>query len=411
VKSLRRVAGAAVSGLLVLGAVVAVGWTGSYQVHAVLPSAVNIVNGGAFLMNGFQAGKVSGIAVRDGQAYLTMDVDSGAAPLHDGAVVTIGWKAVLSERQVQITDGPSGNAVIPDGGMLVGAMPKATEIDDVLNALDAPTRDKLRSLVGRLDGTLSGNEQNLNATLRTAGPAISSLGRVLQALGTDGPAIHNLVIRLNDMMGTLSGRDVQVRTIIDQLSRFSSEAATRQAQLRGTLGKMPPTLEQAKTTLDLVPGAVDQAVPLLDDLRPATAKLGPVAQNLRPLLQDLRPLMADLRPTLAAAQGLLDRTPGLLDVTHDTVPGLATTVGNLSQPAALLRPLMPEVVAWASHWGSSMANYDGNGNYARVYFQEGSTSVDEMPSVAPPGVAYDPYPLPGANSGQPWTDAFGGGLR
>ncbi|MDT7617647.1 MAG: phospholipid/cholesterol/gamma-HCH transport system substrate-binding protein [Pseudonocardiales bacterium] len=411
VKPIRLIAVAAVSGLLVLGTVVAVGWTAPYQVHVVLPSAVNVVNGGALLMNGFEAGTVSGIEVRNGQAYLTLSLDGDAAPLHDGAAVSIGWKAVLSERQIQITDGPSGNALIPNGGMLVGAMPKATEVDDVLDALDAPTRDKLRSLVGRLDGTLTGNEQNLNATLQTAGPAISSLGRVLQALGTDGPAIHNLVVRLNGMMGTLSDRDVQVRTIIDQLSQFSSQAASRQAQLRDTLGKLPPTLLQAKSTLDLVPEAVDQAAPLLDDLRPATAKLGPVAQNLRPLLQDLRPLTADLRPTLAAAQDLLDRTPGLLDVAHGTVPGLTTTVANLSQPAAVLRPLMPEAVAWASHWGSSMANYDGSGNYARVYFQEGSTSVTEMPSVTPPGVTYDPYPLPGAIDGQPWTDAFGDGLR
>ncbi|MCE3554465.1 MCE family protein [Pseudonocardia sp. RS11V-5] len=410
-KPLRRIAVAAVSGLLVLGAVVAIGGTGSYRVQAVLPSAVNIVDGGALLVNGFEAGTVAGIEARDGKALVTMDLDRDVAPLHDGATVTIGWKAVLSERSIQITDGPAGNAELPDGAMLPGTMPKATEVDDVLNALDAPTRDRLRSLVGNLDGALTGNEQNLNATLRTSGPAVSALGRVLQAVGTDGPAIRNLVVRLNDMMGTLRDRDAQVRTVIEQVARFSAETAGRRDQLRDTLSQLPPTLDRAKTTLDLVPSVVDEATPLLDDLRPATEKLGPVSRSLRPLLQDLRPLTADLRPTLGAAQDLLDRTPGLLDVAHADLPPLTSIVGDLQDPLAVLRPMMPEVIAWASHWGSAMANYDGNGNYARIYFQEGTTSVTDMPSVIPPGITYDPYPNPGAIAGQEWTDAFGDGLR
>jgi phospholipid/cholesterol/gamma-HCH transport system substrate-binding protein len=380
-------------------------------VRAVLPSAVNIVNGGALLVNGFQAGHVAGIEARDGKAVVTMDLDGDVAPLHDGATVAVGWKAVLSERSLQITDGPAGNPELADGATLQGVMPKSTEVDDVLNALDAPTRERLQSLVGNLDGTLTGNEQNLNATLRTSGPAVASLGRVLQAVGTDGPAIRNLVVRLNDMMGTLQNRDAQVRTVIEQVGRFASETAARRDELRDTLGQLPPTLEQARTTLDLVPGVVDEAVPLLDDLRPATEKLGPVSRSLRPLLQDLRPLTADLRPTLSAAQDLLGRTPGLLDVAHDDLPPLSSVVDGLRDPMAVLRPMMPEVVAWASHWGSAMANYDGNGNYARIYFQEGATSVLEMPSVIPPGITYDPYPNPGAVAGQEWTDAFGDGLR
>jgi phospholipid/cholesterol/gamma-HCH transport system substrate-binding protein len=411
VRNLRRTLVVGIAATLALGAVVGAGWTSSYRVHAVLPSAVNIVEGGALFVDGFESGAVSQIEVRDGQAYLTLDLDRDVAPLHDGATITIGWKAVLSERAVQVTDGPQGNVEIPDGGMLVGTMPKATEVDDVLAALDQPTRDRLRSLVGNLDGALTGNEQNLNATLRTSGPALAALGRVLQAVGTDGPAIRNLVVRLDDMMGTLTDRDAQVRTVVEQLARFTEQTSARGGQLRESLDELPPTLQAARKTLDLVPGAVEEAAPLLDDLRPASEKLGPVARNLRPLLADLRPLTADLRPTLVAAQDLLDRTPGLLDVAHDTVPGLTTTVGALRDPAAVLRPMMPEVLAWTSHWGSAHANYDGFGNYSRVYFQEGSTSVDQMPSVLPPGMSYDPYPLPGAFSGQPWGDAFGDGLR
>jgi phospholipid/cholesterol/gamma-HCH transport system substrate-binding protein len=405
-----------IGGLVVLVVLATGGWAllggGKYRVGVLLGSATNIVKGGSVLINGFDAGSVSDLGVKDGKAYVELELDSDRAPLHSGATVSVAWKALLGERLVEVHDGPSSGPEIPSGGMLTGTMAQPVELDQVLNALDPGVRAHLSSLVQQLNGTLQGNEGNVKATLQSAGPALSSLGSLLKGIGTDGPAIKDLVTTLNQLTGTLAARDGDLRGVVDDLSHLTSVVSAQRQQLSQSLQKLPGTLDQATSTLGDVPGVADKAVPLLRDLQPATEKLPSVARNLKPVLQDLRPLVADLGPTLTAAQQLLGTTPGLLDQAHAAVPGVTSAVSYLQPAFAFLRPYTPETASFFALWGSAFANYDANGHYARIFGpQVGGTSVNNNPGVVPPGIRNDPYPLPGAAGNQPWTDAFGSGAR
>lgn len=383
----------------------------SYEVDVLLASATNVVEGGSVVVNGFTAGTVSKIAVQDGKARLTLSLDRDHAPLHDGAVVRVEWKALLGERLVQVQDGPEANAVIPDGGTLRGTMPTPMEFDQVLDALDPPTRQHLTSLVNSLNGTVKGNEQDLNKTLRTAGPALQALGEVLRGLGTDGPAIKQMITQLDGVVTTLAQRDSEVANVVDQLSKTTSATAEQRDRLREALQKLPGTLRNANKTLGDVPGVVDKTVPLLEDLKPATEQLPSVAKNLRPVLQDLRPLAAELRPTLDAAQTLLNHTPALLDSLHAVLPGLNSLVGDLTPALGYLRPYTPEAAGVLANLGSASANYDSNGHYTRIFIQAGLANANVNPGVVPPGFSRTPDPYPGEAGNQPWTDAFGSGMR
>jgi phospholipid/cholesterol/gamma-HCH transport system substrate-binding protein len=186
--------------------------------------------------------------------------------------------------------------------------------------------------------------------------------------------------------------------------------AQREA-LGGTLTELPGTLRQARTTLDSVPGTVDEVTPLLDALAPATERLPGVASDLRPLLSDLRPAIAELRPTLDAASELLQVTPGLLDSGTATVPELKETFSGLTPALDFLRPYTPELAGFLTNWNSANANFDRNGHYARIYVTAGAENVQVNPGVLPPGTTKNLIPLPGELVDQPWTDAFGEGMR
>lgn len=382
-----------------------------YQVQVTLESATSVVEGSPVQVDGFDAGKVERIEVVDGAARLTLSLDEEIAPLHDGAAVLVGWKATLSERLVEVTDGPSKNAEVPDGGMLAGKMPAPTEIDDILNSLDAPTRTKLQGLIGDTAQVLDGKEGDVNATVRTSGPALRELGQLLKALGTDGPAIRHLAMRLDDLLGIIAERDTEVQSVVSSLAGLTDRVAKNRNQLRGTLDALPATLRQAEKTLGQVPETVDEVEPLLNDLEPATEKLGPVSKDLAPLLEDLRPLSADLRPTLASVDSLLALTPGLLDTVDSVSPEATSVLKDLKSPVSFLRPYTPEIGGFFSTWASAFANYDSNSNFARIHAQGGSTSFNENPGVVPPGVTHDPYPAPGEVVGQAWTDAHGSELE
>ncbi|NKQ57739.1 MCE family protein [Amycolatopsis sp. K13G38] len=382
-----------------------------YTVTVVLDSAANVVRGGTVAINGFEAGKVDDITVQDGKAKVSLALAGGQGPLHDGAVVTIEWKAVLGERWIAVTDGPKSNPVIPSGGMIRGSMPSPMEFDQVLAALDQPTRDHLVSLINTLNGTVGGSEQDLNRTLRTAGPAVQALGDVVRGLGADGPAISQLVTQLDTMVHTVATRDSDVTTIINELSRTTALTAQQKQALADALKKLPDTLRAATSTLGDVPGTVDKALPLLHAAKGATDRLPALARNLSPLLADLRPAVAQLKPTLAAASDLLDTTPALLDAAHAVLPGANSAVGSLLPALSFLRPYTPELAGWLANWGSLAASYDANGHYAHIYIQAGAGNLDANPGVVPPGYVSDPNPMPGSLVGQSWTDAFGSGMR
>jgi len=385
----------------------------SYTVKVLLGSATNLVVGGTVEVKGFKAGTISALGVESGKAVVTLELDDGYAPLHDGAVVTVDWKALLGERIVNVVDGSKSNGAIPDGGMITGKQADPVELDQVLNTLDPATRKHLSSSVKSLSKVLSaGNATtDLNATITSAGPALQALGEVLRAVGTDGPAIHSLVTRMNAMVGTLSAHDSTIRTVVDELTTLANAASNQRASVTATLKLLPSTLDAATTTLGHIPGVVDKANPLLKDLTPVTAKLPGVARNLKPVLVDLRPVAAQLRPTLAAASQLLKYTPGLLDTAHSTVPGIDATLTYLEPALAFLRPYTPELQGFLSNWASAFSGYNANGHYARFLAQAGPASIDNNPGIMPPGVTNDPYPLPGANVGQPWSDAFGSGVH
>lgn len=382
-----------------------------YRVSVMLPSATNIANGSSVESNGFPIGTVAEIEPVDGHARITMELEGDSVPLHDGAVVHVRWKALVGERHVTITDGSAKNAEIPNGGMIKGSMPQPMELDHVFAALDEPTRKHINSLLANLDQTLDGHTGDLNDTIRRGGPALAEVGEVLRGLGADGEAIKALVRQVENMVGTLSRRDGQVTTIVDQLSRLSARAVSQRRALGETLDRLPGTAETAQSTLDEVPAAVREVSPLLTALEPATRKLRGAAGELRPVLTDLRPLVADLRPALASARTLLGRTPGLLDRAHEVLPEANSMLTDLLPAVDFLRPYTPELAGVFAGWGSMSANYGGIGHYARPLAEFGASSVNVNPGVMPPGFRQESTPAPGSLVGQPWTDATGGGVK
>lgn len=383
----------------------------NYTVNIAMPSATNLIKGGIVTVNGFNAGAISDIRTEGNRAIVTLSVKDEYGPLHEGARTDIRFKSLLGERYVQIFDGPANNPTIPDGGTLAGTQPATVEVDEILNTLDPPTLAHVRTLVNNLNSTVRGQEGNINASVSAAGPALNAVGGVLDAVGTDGPAIRNLVTRLNGMVGTLADRQQDMRTIVTEFSRLTALAGQHKDQLREGLRLLPPTLQTARTTLEKVPGTADEVVPLLEDLDKPTHKLIDVSSDLNDVLEDLRPTLHDLDPTLDSLSELFDHTPGLLDSTHDALPQLTGTLDYLEKPLDFLRPYTPEAIGWISNWNSLHSSYDAGGHYTRIELQAGPTSVNLNPGVVPPGVTNDPFPMPGANGGTPWTDAWGSGIK
>ncbi len=382
----------------------------AYELRLVVPSAAQVVTGAQVRVNGAQVGRVAQTDERDGKAVITVAItDEAYTPLHAGTTSRIEWQSALGERVVAVTPGPSTNAALPSGAMYE-AESVQVEADQVLAALDAPTRERLTSLLHGLHRTTDDKEHQIRDTVQTAGPTVRALEEILSAVGRDGPAIRTVVSELHELVGGVASRQDKLSTTVHNLTDLTGSVGQQSRQLADGLGELPPTLDAAKGALDKVPAVTEATTPLLTDLRPATARLPSVAGNLEPVMQDLRPVVGELRPTLHAAHGLLDRTPALLDTAHQTLPPVAGAMQRLSPALEFLRPYSPEVTSFVNLFGGSFAAYDSQGHGWSVLATPGPASAGELPGEVPLAGTLQ-RPAPGTSVGQPWTDADGGEIR
>lgn len=396
--------------LLVATVGVVAGSGDGYTVDVVLPAATNLVKGSEVEIDGATAGRVKELQTRDGKAVVTVALEDDYAPLHDGTTARVSYKALLGERILELFPGKDSATALSDGALVEGSVDRV-ELDQVLAALDKPTRVRLQSLLDRLSTTLDGKEGEVQSTIQTLGPAVEALGQVLEAVGSDGPTIRKLVTRLSTLMTTLDEHDGELESTITDLTTATGTIAANRRQLATALADLPETLQTAEATLRDVPDTVEAASPLLEALAPGMEQLPGVAEQLEPVLRDLRPTIAQLRPTLGSAQALLDHTPALLDGAGSVLPQADQVLGDLGPALTYLRPYSPELVGWLANWGSAAANYDANGHYLRAFIEEGSTSLVNNPGLLPPGVTRKLNRLPGESEGQPWTDAHGSEMQ
>ncbi|WP_067430577.1 MlaD family protein [Nocardioides jensenii] len=380
-----------------------------YEVKMVMPSAAQMSERTPVWINGHHAGQIKDIGVKDGKAVVTISLDDDFGPLHSGTTSRVEWVSAVGERVLTLYPGEEKNAKIPDGAM-IEAKSSQVEVDQVLSALDEPTRKHLTSLIKQLNESVGGREADLRKTIRGAAGTVDALGQVLSAVGKDGPAIRSLVSQLSTMTDVAASRRASVASTVANLDRATGAIAGNQEDLSATLEQLPGTLRTANKTLGKVPAASTSTVALLNDLAPAVSKLPSVSKDLAPTLVDLRPTVAELRPLLSSADTLLDQTPELLDLSHAVLPTANDLLDDLGPAISFLRPYTPEAVGGLFNWGQAFAPYDGAGHTWAGLLAPGTSALNETP-VPLPLARQNPRPAPGQPVSQPWTDATGSEIR
>ena len=393
---------------LAVGAVTLTG-DDDYEVKMVMPSAAQLSKRTPVWINGQHAGSITDLEVKDGKAVATLSIDSDFGPLHTGTGSRVEWLSAVGERVLTVYPGAEANPEIPEGSFFEGPSHQI-EVDELLATFDEPTRHRISSLLAGLNGTVDGREDELRATIHAASGSVQALGAVLQAVGSDGPAIRALVTQLSRMTEVAGGRRDEIANVVADLDAVTGSIVDEQAAISDTLEQLPGTLQTAQGTLGRVPATSEATVELLKDLRPATSKLPSVSADLAPTLVDLRPAVRELRPLLVAADELLGYTPGLLDSSHVVVPGTTDLFDALGPAIAFLRPYTPEAVGGLFNWGQAFAQYDGAGHTWTGLLAPGVNANNE--SLVPlPTTRLNPTPAPGLPEGQPWTDATGSEIR
>jgi phospholipid/cholesterol/gamma-HCH transport system substrate-binding protein len=342
----------AVLGILVLGG-------STHTVNLRFLDAGQLVKGDLVEVAGRSIGSVNAITLTDdNQANVKLKIKGDDFwPLREGTVA--GVRAVglsgVANRYVEITPGPDSGKAIPDGGTIRTSDTRTiVDLDEVLTALDAPTRAQLKRLIKNGASVFDGNAKDANDAIVYANPAVAQGHALLSEIDHDQAAVGRLVSTAAAVSTTLSRRRGSLQGSITNTARTLDALAAERTALQDTLTRAPATLREAQKTLRLTRTT-------LTSVRPVLRLLPPVGRDLRPAVAQLRGLLPALR------KGQL----GVPALDRAARPALAstTTALNSAQPIATgLRPYAPDIIAglFNGFTGTTAGYYDANGHYARV---------------------------------------------
>lgn len=368
----------------------------TYQVTAEVPEVANLVYFSDVMIAGVKVGKVRDVTEKGDHAEVLMEIDEDVAPLHENATVEIRAKSLVEESFISVTDGDG--AEIESGGRLKTPGTPATQLDDVLDSLDEPTRAVLGEVVRSAGAGVADSSEAVAA----AAEGLGDLGRegedVLDALAAQGEDLTSLTRSTTRVLDALASRQDQLSQLVTNAETLSAATAGQAERLSEVIRGLPDVMGSARTASSSLKTLGGALTPVAVNLDAAAEDLNAALEQLPRTSADLRGLLPSLDAVLSDAPATLDRVPTLSDDVDALVPAGERVLADANPILAYLEPFGPEIAAFFTGFGQSAAVGDEHGRYIRalVPFNEQSLKGIPLNTNVGPLDKFAPLPLPGS---------------
>ncbi|MEN3285350.1 MAG: phospholipid/cholesterol/gamma-HCH transport system substrate-binding protein [Solirubrobacteraceae bacterium] len=359
-----------------------------YTIEAVFPSANNIRVDSPVRVAGVNIGKVTGIShVEAGRqaALVTMRIDKRGLPLHRDARLKIRPRIFLEGNFfVDVSPGSPSAPALHDGDRIpINQTSAPVQLDQVLSALQAPTRRDLQALLRELSSGLSGEgARGYNRSIPYWEPAYRDSSIVADALqGTEPHDLSRVIDKAGATAEAIDRNRVQLESLVTDFDTTAAAFAARDTELSAAVGELPRTLRAGMPAL----AALNRSFPAVRGLvragRPAVRSSGPTldaalpfARQARGLVSkpELRGLSSDLRPLVPPLTQLDERSAPLYDQVSQAsscqnevvLPWSQETIEDRTFPAH--GPVYQEATKPLPGLAGESRSGDANGQWFRV---------------------------------------------
>lgn len=380
---IRRISAVAViaAAVLVVALVLLRGGS-SYEVMLRTANASQLVKGNLVKVGGIEVGKVEDIELTpDAGAVLKLKITDGdLTPLPKGttSVIRISSLSSVANRFVALTLGPNDAGTVADGGTLpeIASTP-SVEVDEVLNTLDADSRDALQRLVTGSAQIYAGRERDANSGLEALDPAVGELSDTLSELGRDDKALNTFLVASAATVSAVAARNPDLASGLRDSATTAGALASERVALQSTLTRAPQTLRQATGTLRVATRTARALLPVAAAGAPVAPRLSRLTAQLQPFFRESAPVLDQLRGVLPSLQTVLSRAPALERSALPSFGSIQKAATELQPIVAGVRPFTPDLVGGLINgFGNAAAGYyDANGDFARVAPVAGAQSV------------------------------------
>jgi phospholipid/cholesterol/gamma-HCH transport system substrate-binding protein len=345
---------------------------------------------------GVTVGTILTSKLEDGHAVAKLEIDPKKLPrkrIHVDARAVLVPNTPLKDQQVDIDPGRAKTPSLPDGKKIeVANTSVPVDSDDLLNALDADTRDYFQILIGSTAEGLHGRGNDLRQLLRALGPTTRQIGELSAAVVGRRAQLRRLVTNLHVLSSATAAKDEQIGRVVDAADQTLQAISSQDSALSQSVALLPDTLARGRRTVRNTRDLAEQLVPTVRALNPAIRKLPGALVTVKPLLDEAVPVLRDkVRPLVREIQPLArDLTPAAVDLNAVT-PSLTSAFRVLNYVAGELGYNPPGSnegfifwLAWFAHNGNSfLSTEDLNGSIWRGFGLIDCTSLVNQPQIVP----------------------------
>jgi len=360
-----------------------------YRFEVAFPNAQQLAPQSDVRVSGVSVGTVVNTQLdpRGNRTLATIQLQNHYAPIHTTARAILREKTILGETYVDLEPGLPGTPWLRDGGMLARSqVVPAVQLDDVFNALDAPTRAAFQQWQQELAQAVRGNAQNLNAVLGNLPTFAANATDILRVLDVEHAAVVRLSVNGGTVFDALSRNQAALRNLITTAQTTFATTAANNNALAATFRNFPAFLDQTKATMTRLQSFALNTDPLVRELEPVANDLGPTLASVRALSPNLKSFFFHLGPLITASKTGL---PALRDVLNGATPLLGQLGPFLEQLNPILgwlslhQQLISDFISvGASGLAAKTTSFGGGGvgHYLRQFSPVGAETLSIFPS-------------------------------
>ena len=330
-------------------------WSKEFALQAEFSSANGLVPQAEVRVSGVHVGSVLAIDDgRDGGALVKMALQPDVRLRQDTRAV-IRPKTLLGEKFVELVRQQGSTQPYLSSGATIPRLQtgQAVEIDDILNAMDAPTRQAMSESFRQLGIAFDGREADLSAALAPLDATIQNLRPLARVGESRQQELDRILTNLAIIMQALADEQEQLGNIVDSGDRVMTAISSRDQALAGLVQNGASVF-----------GSLDQAFSGVTAADRASLQKSPA--------------------TIAAGRRMLSQTNPLVD---QVIPEFL--LGQISYPNDQLNISNAESLILAQEWISAFSQRDATGLHSlRITGITPSTQSSEAPAL--PGIGAAP---------------------
>jgi len=322
-------------------------------------------------------GRVKDVEYRDGAALVTMELD-GHKDVYRDATAAVWDLSALATKFVELDPGSASTGKLGDDVIGQDHTTASSDLYEVLDVLDKPTRERATSTLREVGGGLAGHGKDLAAFVNSAPDVLRDLGAVSESLSAQEADLPRLLAEAHTLAGRFQGREDELAALVDQTGKTMSAVAVDDGTpLRETTKRLPATLTNARQAMD------DLRKPLVDTraavtaLEPGAVALARSENDLRGFLREAVPVATQVPPVARQATPAVRKLTGAVADARPLAPKVTRAITDLIDPLQVLAPYAGPSMAPLFLRGRSFVSQGPNPGvrYARLGVTPGVNTV------------------------------------